>query len=328
MKRLFRYVFALICFSVTLAPSGIEAQKKKTVVVSKTQPMSARFVVKATYEENYLATKNASLETLNHDSKLKIEFQASRWLLMTKNEAGNVEFENMTGGQPATASGDVLYEAIFDSKSGTDKIHAEKIFNGEITADMLSLSMPRTSELGEGFGFDIEFHNRLRGICKATLTKGTGTQSLNDCSDPAGLTVGGFEEYGENEFVRTTEMPNAVNYNFRFELLPGLFDIAKLKLSANDTLGTQRLARLEAAHQQKNDSFSSYRWFGAATTGSSSLGYKITFTGTKNHPANGATEGGGKQEWTQKLTITAEIIPSAPNASIDSLIDSPTVYIP
>ncbi|HEY0428173.1 MAG TPA: hypothetical protein VGC76_10360 [Pyrinomonadaceae bacterium] len=320
----------LLFLSIIFAP--VSQAQKKNVATKVNPPMTARFIVKATYEENYTATKEAAGETLNHVNKLKIEVEASRWVVITKNEVGNVEFQYLPSGQPAAASGSVVFNAVYDSKTGSGTIHAAKSFSGELTAEMVNLSIPALTELGDGLGFNLELHNYLKGSCKSIVKSGDETINSNDCSDPAGMIMSGFDTYGENTAGKTAETPYMVGYGMRFELLPALYDIAKLKakgeLSETDSFAMQRLARLEEAYQQKQDGFSSQRWFGATTAGNSQSGYKITFTGEKSHPANGPTDDGGKQNWTQKLIVTADIIPNAATAYFDTLRDAPVFYLP
>src|SRR5262245_23849749 len=299
-----KLIATLLCLSFLMPLPGM-AQKSPA---AKAKTATARFIVKATYEENYKAVSSTPNESLNHESKLKADVEASRWILIGKNDVGNVEIQDLSGGQPPTAGGNVSLNAVFDSKSSNGStVHAVKAFNGPLAAEHVGLSIPNTTELGEGFGFNLEIHNTLKGSCKAVVKSNNETINTNDCSDPAGSATG-LGSYGENTGGKTPETPSAVSYGARFEILPALFDIAKLKaageLNSTDPFAQLRLARLEEAYQQKENPFSNQRWFGAATVGNSQSGYKINLTLTKDHPTNDS-----EQQWTQKLTVTADIIP-------------------
>jgi hypothetical protein len=305
----YRFVLFLLSALLLAAAAGASAQKRPAS--AKPKPAgAARFVVHAQYEETYIVTTNSGSEIVNHNAVVKVDIEASRWVLISKNEVGNVEFLDLPGGQPATAGGNVSFTAIFDGKSGIgtnspSSIHATKNFGGPLTPEQVSLSIPQLTELGDGLAFNLELHNVLKGKCSLVTQPDGITRS--DCSDPAGG-VSGLDTYGENGAGKTPETPMSVNYSLRFELLPELHDIARLKakgeLNSTDPFAVQRQMRLDEAYAQKNDPFSSRRWFGAATVGNPQAGYKITFTGTKEHPTNN-----GEQKLTQKLTVTADIIP-------------------
>lgn len=319
MKVIFTY---LICVFLVCQQSAAFAQKGRPV---REKPLTARFTVDGTYEETYSAAKTGADGSFKNESKLKVEFRASNWVVIGKNEVGNVEFQPLqgpTGSQHADASGMILLDAVTDGQSPDgSSLHAIKKFSGPIATATASLSTPYLTELGDGIGFNFEMHSRLTGLCDGTRVDSDHTRHKIEGCDNGVVTGDGITGFEDNSAGKTADTPFAGQYSLQAEMLPEIYQIDKLKadgeLNANDPFAAGRLERLNEASRQKAAGFGMPRWFGLITKGGRSSGWQLAFTGTRDHPTNGTTADGGKQDWTQRLTIKAEINPNAALGMID-----------
>src|SRR5256885_1176798 len=123
-RRVERTLTIGLTLSLGIAVAPISAQRRRQPPPAGVKPLTARFLVKAKFEETYSATKNQPNERSTHESRLTMVANASRWVVIGKNEVGNVEFQSLEGGKPASATGSVNLNATLDSSSQGTSMHA------------------------------------------------------------------------------------------------------------------------------------------------------------------------------------------------------------
>lgn len=277
-------------------------------------PGAARFLVQLTLDENYKSAtdkpnqldSSRPNDTGKSESRLHLEVQASRWVVVAAGDGGATEIRDLEGGEPPSASGAVSFGSSEESRSDNapgDKGRVEsketqsESFSGKVEAADVELSAPQFSELGEGLEFQLKVKGRLQGSCRWAASDEHGTKSSDDCGAvTAGVAEGLTKEGANTDAAKTPETAYVARYEEDFEIHPAL------SREQQGVLSEQERERAAGA------------WFGAETRGSRQAGYKITLLKTKT--LKSGTHDGVAEEWTQKLTLAAEIIPGAKAASL------------
>jgi hypothetical protein len=284
MQKVFSFVLMILLLFASLS---VASQSRRPPV--KPGPVTARFIVRATLDES---DKFAGADT-NGDSTLHMEVQASRWIIIQDGDGGTVEFKDLTGAEPPAASGKIAVNAISDYHKGTESAHQTENFRGSISASDVTIEAPYFSELGDGIAFRISIKSKMAGSCEGLNTSESGTHTTKNCDEvTAGAMTTGFTPHGANpDPGKTPETAFLADFDADLTVGPPITN-------------PEALANLRALGLQV---WIPGQWNGASTHGNKQSGYKITFSGTNDLPgSNGST-----QKLTQKLTVTADIIPGA-----------------
>lgn len=315
MKRILSIALGV---SLVFSPLGVLAQKTKRSAIKSAadKPVTARFIVRATLDKDFKSVKNAANEKVNWTSRLHLELEARRWVVIGKADdgGGGVEFMQLEGGEPAAASGNLTLAAVSDGGTAETHITDTANFSGAIQTDGATISTPEFSELGDGISFRISVSAKMLGACRVKITSSDGKNiDSSDCDDSTATMAQGIVDRSKNQDAgKTAATSTVVRYMQDFEIEP------KLNLRMGN-IPEETRKQMEESFRRQEQLMGAPKWFGAETRGDRQAGYKITFSGTKDLPVK--NEGDESGEWKQKLTVTAEIIPGASKTAFLDLIN-------
>ncbi|HJQ35132.1 MAG TPA: hypothetical protein VJ866_23480 [Pyrinomonadaceae bacterium] len=306
-----------VALAVLLAASSFAAQTSRRAPAGG-KPTTARFIVRVVFDEEFRSTTdkpneidaNRPHDTAKAESRLHLEMQASRWIKIQPGDGGSTELLALEGGEPSSAGGLVTFAGSQESRSdnGTgDRNRVESVeeatanFTGKVVApdvirddSPVTLYVPQFSDDGGGLEFRLKVAARMTGGCHSEATWDGGSKKTDDCGE---VNVPIKPDTAENREAH--ESPQAgyvaeVQEDFDFH--------PAAPPSQTGGASTEMFEQASA-------------WYGAQTRGDRQSGYKITLGKTKTlkHTA----EHGVADDWTQKISLDAEIVPGSPAASLE-----------
>ncbi len=309
----------LLAVSSSFAQANSFTQKNRRAAA--TSATTARFMVRLVFDEEYKSATDKPNEidasrphdTGKAETKLHLEMNANRWLKIQPGDGGSTEFVALEGGEPSSATGAVTLEATDESRSdnGTgEKNRVEskerrtanfsgKVASPDVTRDdsPVALYLPQFSDGGGGLEFRLKVNSRMAGGCHLESSWDGGSRNSDDCGD---MTIVGLPSTTANtDAGRTSATAYLADIQEDFDFHP-----------APQTAQPEGGINIEQLEQVPGT------WYGAQTRGDRQSGYKISLSKTKT--LKHTVENGVQEDWSQKISLDAEIIPGSPTASLET----------
>lgn len=282
---------------------------------------TARFMVRLVFDEEYKSATDKPNEvdasrphdTGKAETRLHLEMNASRWLKIQPGDGGSTEFVGLEGGEPSSATGAVTLEASEESRSDNGTGEKNRVeskerrtanFSGKVASpdvirddSPVALNLPQFSDGGGGLEFRLRVNSRMAGGCHLESSWDGGTRNSDDCGDAA--IVGLPNTNANTDAGRTNATAYLADLQKDFDFHP-----APPTGQGEGGVSVEQLEQVAGT------------WYGAQTRGDRQSGYKISLAKTKT--LKHTVENGVAEDWSQKVSLDAEIIPGSPAASLDT----------